>query len=80
MVILEGVVFKNRQCALCHGVSDVESFAVAFVISNKRVDNLLSNIANLSKSEKIEHMMLYFSFKGIPPNGFVPRPSILYPK
>jgi hypothetical protein len=27
----EGVAFKNRHCALCHGVSDVESFDVRFI-------------------------------------------------
>ena len=74
----EGIVFKNRHCALCHGVSDIESFDVRFVISNMLVDKLLSDLANLSKSEKIEYMMLYISFKEIPPNGFVPRPFILH--
>ena len=42
------------------------------------VDKLLSDLANLSKSEKIEYMMLYFSFKEIPPNDFVPRKCILH--
>jgi hypothetical protein len=70
--------FKNRHCALCHGVNDVESFDVRFTVSDKLVDKLLSDLANLSKSEKIEHMMLHFSFKEIPPKDFVPRPCILH--
>ena len=49
----EGIVFKNRHCALCHGVSDTESFDVRFIVSDKLVDKLLT--ANLSKGEKKEH-------------------------
>ena len=71
----EGGVFKNRHCALCHGASDVESLDVRFIVSNKVVDVLLSELTNLSKIEKIEFMM-YFSFKEIPPKDFVPRSCI----
>jgi hypothetical protein len=74
----EGVVFKNRHCALCHGVNDVESFDVKFIVSDRQVDKLLLNLANLSKSQKIEYMMLHFWFKEIPPKDFVPRPCILH--
>ena len=49
----EGILFKNRHCALCHGVSDVESFDVRFIVSDKLVDTLLSDLTNLSKIEKI---------------------------
>ena len=59
----EGVVFKNRNCGLCHGVNDVESFDVRFVVSDELVDKLLSDLVNLCKSEKIEHMMLHFCFQ-----------------
>jgi len=74
----EGVVFTNRHCALCHGVNDVESFDVRFIVSDKLVNKLLSDLANLSKSEKIEHMMLHFSFNEMPPTDFVPRPCNLH--
>jgi len=74
----EGVVFKNRHCALCHGVSDAESFDIRFIVSDELVDVLLTKLTNLSKIEKIELMMLHFSFKEIPPNGFVSRPCILH--
>ena len=74
----EGVLFKNRHCALCHGVSDVESFDVRFVVSDELGDVLLSKLTNLSKIEKIELMMLYFSFKEMPPKDIVPRPCILH--
>jgi hypothetical protein len=42
------------------------------------VDKLLSDLANLSKSQKIEYMMLHFWFMEIPPKDFVPRPCILH--
>ena len=74
----EGVVFKNRLCGLCHAVSDVESSDVRFIVSDKLVDKLLSDLANLSKSQKIEYMMLHFWFMEIPPKDFVPRPCILH--
>jgi hypothetical protein len=54
----EGVVFKNRHCALCHGVNDVESFDVKCIVPDELGDDILSNLANLSKSEKIDHMVL----------------------
>ena len=73
----EGVVFKNRHCALCHGISDTGSFDVLFTLEKMLLHGLMSRIENLSKSEKIEHMMLYFSFKEIAPKHFVPRPCIL---
>ena len=73
----EGVVFKNRHCALCHGFSDVESFDIRFIVSEQLVDILLAELTNLSKIEKIEFMM-YFSFKEMPPKDFVPRPCILH--
>jgi hypothetical protein len=78
VVIPEGVVFKNRHCALCHGVSDVESFEIKCIVPKKLVDKLLSDLAYLSKSEKIEYMMLYFLIKEIPPNCFDSRPCILH--
>jgi hypothetical protein len=56
----------------------VASFDVRFIVSDKLVDKLLSDLANLSKSGKIEHMMLHFWFKEIPPKDFVPRPCILH--
>ena len=73
----EGVAFKNRHCALCHGVSDVESFDVRFIVSHKLVDVLLSELTNLSKIQRIEFMR-YLSFKEIPPKDFVPRSCILH--
>ena len=78
VVNLEGVVFKNRHCALCHGVSDVVSFDVRFNVSDKLSDILLSKLTNLSKFEKIELMMSYFSFKEMPPKDLVPRSCILH--
>ena len=78
VVNLERIVFRNRHCALCHGFSDVESFDVRFVVPDTLVKKLLSNLANSSKSEKIEFMMLHFLFKEIPPKDVVPRPCILH--
>ena len=74
----EGIVFKNRHCALCHGISDVESFEVMFFMQEKALKNLLSIINNLTKNEKIDHMVQHFEFKEIPPKQFVPRPCILH--
>ena len=73
----EGVVFKNRHCALCHGVSDVESFDLRFTVSHRLVNILLLGLTNKSKIEKIEFMMS-FSFKQIPPKDITPRPCILH--
>jgi len=74
----ERVVFKNRHCALCHGVNDVESFDVKCIVPDELGVDILSNLANLSKSEKIDHMVLRFPFQEIPPTYFVPRPCILH--
>jgi hypothetical protein len=56
----------------------VTKFDVRFIVSVKLVDKLLSDLANLSKSQKIEYMMLHFWFMEIPPKDFVPRPCILH--
>lgn len=75
----EGIVFKNRHCALCHGVSDVESFKVMFFVEGQDLKYLLSKINNLTKNEKIDHMVQqHFEFKEIPPKQCVPRPCILH--
>lgn len=77
VVTPEGIVFKNRHCSICHGVSDVESFDVMFLIDEKELKHLISKINNLTKNEKVDYMVQHFEYKEIPPKQFIPRPCIL---
>ncbi|VDI81068.1 Hypothetical predicted protein [Mytilus galloprovincialis] len=59
------LIFKNKFCALCNNVTDVQEFDIVFVLN----ENLYEYMFKMKKEDKMTYFLSNSDFKVIPPGN-----------